>query len=155
MNIRRATPADAEAMSQLHRDSVTALCSAGYDETQLRDWNAALSAERLLSRMESAYVLVDEEREELAGFCILDVAARELVSLYVNPEFAGRGVGRELMRHAEEAALAAGVEMLVLNSSLNAEAFYAKLGFERVKETSYALPSGTQLPCVAMQKKLR
>jgi len=67
-------------------------------------------------------------------------AAAKLEHLYVQDPFTGRGVGRDLLRHAEKAAAARGAEMLWLTAWVgNARAlrFYPRCGYEDLGETMY------------------
>jgi len=69
-----------------------------------------------------------------------DVPAAKLEHLYVQEPFTGRGVGRELLRHAEKAAAARGAEMLWLTSwvgNARALSFYPRCGYEDLGEVMY------------------
>ena len=68
------------------------------------------------------------------------VAAAELERLYVQEPFTGRGVGRDLLRHAEKAAAARGAEMLWLTAwvgNQRALRFYPRCGYDDLGETMY------------------
>ena len=71
----------------------------------------------------------------------LDAAApAKLDRLYVQEPFTGRGVGRDLLRHAEKAAAARGADTLWLTAWVgNARAlqFYPRCGYDDVGETTY------------------
>ena len=74
-----------------------------------------------------------------AGFVALSPARHGLSvdALFVHPDTQGRGVGRALLEHGlAEAARRSGhgVERVTVLSSLTAEGFYARLGFERLRE---------------------
>ncbi|CAM3310532.1 hypothetical protein BZK31_04045 [Pseudomonas floridensis] len=55
-------------------------------------------------------------------------------SVFVDPVWHGRGVGRHLMSRIERAARESGVSALVVPSSLTAQGFYITLGFITVRE---------------------
>jgi GNAT superfamily N-acetyltransferase len=59
-----------------------------------------------------------------------------LASLYVVPAHRGRGLGRVLVRAAEEEARSLGITELFLYTPEH-EDFYAALGWERVEECEY------------------
>jgi GNAT superfamily N-acetyltransferase len=59
-----------------------------------------------------------------------------LASLYVLPEYRGRGIGRELLRGAEDAARRAGVEKLYLFTH-TAHALYEKEGWNFLEESDW------------------
>jgi len=69
-----------------------------------------------------------------------DVAAAKLEHLYVQEPFTGRGIGRDLLRHAEKAAAARGAEMLWLTSwvgNMRALSFYPRCGYDDLGETMF------------------
>jgi diamine N-acetyltransferase len=86
-----------------------------------------------------------------------DVAAAELDHLYVQEPFTGRGVGRDLLRHAEKAAAARGAEMLWLTAWVgNARAlrFYPRCGYDDLGETTYSF-EGASYPNRIFGKRVR
>jgi ribosomal protein S18 acetylase RimI-like enzyme len=82
-------------------------------------------------------VLADEK---VAGWC--DVLPNPRRTLYAHcgvlgmgllPEYRGQGIGRKLMQHAIDAALACGfsrIELTVRETNVNAIALYRSFGFE-------------------------
>jgi N-acetylglutamate synthase-like GNAT family acetyltransferase len=72
----------------------------------------------------------------------------------VVPELAGQGIGRSLFEHCLGEARAYGAERLLVRASLNAEPFYARLGFERLYPIDKPLAGGSALPCVLMEREL-
>lgn len=71
-----------------------------------------------------------------------------------HPEWARRGVGRAIYRQCEAAARSAGVDTLDVFSSLNGEAFYAALGFARVRAISVRLTPTLAFPSVLMRRAI-
>ena len=66
----------------------------------------------------------------------------------------GRGLGRRLFQTCEAAAREQGIRGMLVRSSLNAEPFYASLGFRPLRPIDMPLPSGRGLPCVLMERPL-
>ena len=58
----------------------------------------------------------------------------KLHSLFVEPEQAGKGYGRQLVTHIEDFARSRNLQKLSLNASLTAIPFYEKLGYLKLKE---------------------
>ncbi|TIN16400.1 MAG: GNAT family N-acetyltransferase, partial [Mesorhizobium sp.] len=56
-------------------------------------------------------------------------------SVFVDPEFQGRGVGSRLMLEIEEAARTNGATVLTVPSSVTAERFYFRLGFRALRDS--------------------
>ena len=68
----------------------------------------------------------------------------------VHPDWTRQGVGRAIYSRCARDARSAGIERFECYSSLNAERFYASLGFERVDLIKVDMPGGVQLPSVLM-----
>ena len=54
-----------------------------------------------------------------------------LEGLYTDPEFAGRGIGTELLAMVESLMRGRGISEVRAEASSNAEAFYLRRGYER------------------------
>ena len=67
---------------------------------------------------------------------------------------AGRGIGRAIFHLCETAARSTGVPILECYSSLNAEGFYAALGFESVRMIQIDLGRNVVLPAILMRRTI-
>ena len=88
---------------------------------------------------------------------VAEPAAAELDRLYVQERFAGRGVGRDLLRHAEKAAAARGADTLWLTAwegNARALAFYPRRGYENLGRTVYTF-EGEDYPNHLFAKRVR
>ena len=139
IDIRRATPSDAEAVAAVHD----------------RAWRGAyvgIIPHRALNRMigrrgprwwgkaigRSATVLVLEIGGEVAGYATLGrnraselKQAGEIYELYLSPEYQGIGLGRRLFQAARDMLAAHGLKGLVvwaLEENINAISFYEGAG---------------------------
>ncbi len=72
-----------------------------------------------------------------------------LASLYVVPAHRGRGLGRTLVRAAEEEARSLGITTLYLYTPEH-ESFYAALGWERFEQCEYRA-----VPVTVMRRRLK
>jgi GNAT superfamily N-acetyltransferase len=112
-------------------------------------------------------ILVAECADHLVGFSqvgdgvgnkqLPSAAPSELKRLYVQERFAGRGVGRDLLRQAEKAAAARGAEMLWLTAwegNARALQFYPRCGYEDLGGTVYAF-GGEDYPNRLFGKRVR
>jgi diamine N-acetyltransferase len=112
-------------------------------------------------------ILVAECAGHLVGFSVVndgaghdlvsEPAAAELRRLYVQEPFTGRGVGRDLLRHAEKAAAARGADALWLTAwAGNARAllFYPRCGYEDLGATVYSF-GGEDYPNRLFGKRIR
>ncbi len=110
---------------------------------------------KYVALFEGREFFVAEEDAKIFGFAILDFKESLINATHVNPSMAHRGIGRRLVEAMESAAKQGGVSQLHLNSTLNAVAFYERLGYFQRKTASNRLPTGVELPCVMMTKNLK
>lgn len=131
LHFRPATEEDAEAIAAVWRRSVLELCAPAYppeDLPLLEEWIKDKTPERVRDMIAlEEFFLVAEEEERIGGF-ICATFSMNTFALFVDPEFALRGVGSSLFRCMERAAAAAGIRELFFHSSLNAAEFYRKMG---------------------------
>ncbi|MGZ5305472.1 MAG: N-acetyltransferase family protein [Actinomycetota bacterium] len=144
VGIREATPADAHAIAEVHvaswrwayREDLPAefLDGLSVDDRE-RQWN-----EWLPSDQPGAGALVAEERERVVGFCSFgpsrddDVTERtaEILTIYLSPEAAGRGIGRDLFASAVGRLRASGYDramLWVMASNDRSRRFYERAGW--------------------------
>jgi ribosomal protein S18 acetylase RimI-like enzyme len=144
MTLRRASPADAEAVGRIHVES----------------WNVAyrgLMPDDVIAKTDLAYrtkfwaeriadpewpVFIMEEEGQCVAFCQM-IPSRDddddprrvghITSLHVLPQLRSRGHGRALMDHVLAEFLQRGfaaVTLWVLEENWNARRFYEKYGFQ-------------------------
>jgi N-acetylglutamate synthase-like GNAT family acetyltransferase len=70
-----------------------------------------------------------------------------------HPDWNGQGIGRALYEACEAQAAAAGITGFDCFASLNAEGFYAALGFEPVERIEVAMPR-VSFPATLMRRKV-
>jgi GNAT superfamily N-acetyltransferase len=112
-------------------------------------------------------ILVAECAGHLVGFSqvrngvghalVPESAASELDRLYVQERFTGRGIGRDLLRHAEKAAAARGADTLWLTAwegNARALQFYPRRGYEELGMTVYSF-EGEDYPNHLFGKRVR
>ncbi|RAX42128.1 GNAT family N-acetyltransferase [Rhizobium tropici] len=133
--IRRASEADAEAIS--------GVILAALRETNAKDYpphiidrvaeNFNPAAVRKLLDSRAVFVAIYDGR--IVGTASLDDAVVRTV--FVSPSAQRRGIGASLMAAIEHAAMARGVASLSVPSSVTAQRFYEKLGFNVVGDSFY------------------
>ena len=73
-------------------------------------------------------------------------------AFFVHPDFARRGIGREIMRMSEAAAQAAGFNDIEIVATLPGEPLYAACGYVAVELFEIPLANGASLPVVRMKR---
>ena len=126
--VRPAQPGEARLLSELalrskgHWGYSAEFLAAVRDELSYR-------AEQIESPGMRFTVL--EMNGEPVGFYALKLLTPseiELDSLFVEPRFIGRGLGRQLIEHAKLAASRLGARRMIIQGDPNAEAFYVAAG---------------------------
>lgn len=155
MRIRRATTADGGPIWAVHTRAIRHGCATHYPPSDIAAWSGRMTpaayAEPLLTR--SMFVAEDDDGR-VTGFAQLDPGAGIVEGVYVDPDFARRGIGRALMAAITREAQRLGHERLVLDASLNAVAFYEALGFAVEAEVRHPLAAGHAIAAKLMSKRL-
>jgi N-acetylglutamate synthase-like GNAT family acetyltransferase len=71
-----------------------------------------------------------------------------------HPEWVGIGVGRSIYAECTKAASAAGIKRFECYSSLNAERFYAALGFRAIRHMDVVMGRRISFPSILMEAAL-
>jgi len=154
VTLRNATLADSEGIWRVFTRAVRELARDAYTPEQIEAWAALREPKDFAAVIGEREFQVAEDSGVIAGYGQLNVATAELEAVYVAPEYAGRGLGRQLMELLEEKARAAGVKSLRLRASLNAVGFYEHLGWRIERREAHRLPSGVEFDVVHMTKAL-
>jgi GNAT superfamily N-acetyltransferase len=121
--VRRATPADAEAMARVHWLSAT----AAY--TRPQDFARRLAAAHAVFDEAGARPFVADDKGAIVGELILGDA--ELYAIYVHPDRWGTGVGQALIEraHDELEQTCREAELTCLVENTRARRFYERNGW--------------------------
>ena len=170
MPVRPATPADALCLGVLSTqvfldtyasqgirpalaNEVLAQHSVAAYEALLADPGVTL----LVAECDGHLVGFSQVRSDVGHALVPEAAAAELDRLYVHERFTDRGVGRDLLRHAEKAAAARGADTLWLTAwegNARALAFYSRRGYENLGRTVYTF-GGEDYPNHLFAKRIR
>ena len=140
--VREARADEARRLTEL---ALRAKASWGYDAAFM----AACREELTLTpeKIAAWHVWVAEAEGQIAGMVALSLdGGAEVEDFFVEPAFQGRGVGSALMATLLDAAREAGAETLEVDADPNAEAIYARLGFETFGRSPSGSIPGRWLP---------
>lgn len=152
--IRKARQEDKESICRVHARAIRGSCSSHYSQEVIDIWANGLRPEKYEAAIDAYEFFVAEESGAVVGFAELNQTNGEVQGLYVSPDVAGRGAGRELLSTLEERACAFGLKSLHLTSSLNAVSFYERAGFKTVVKMTRTLGPGVYRESVRMCKEL-
>ena len=128
IRIRPATAGDGQAVYDVTRLSVQGLAGDFYSAEQIASWMGRRDAafyEELIAR---GRMLV-AERSDGRVVAFVDAVPGEVTRLFILPEAAGQGLGTQLLELGVRQASQGHTGPIVVEATLNSEAFYRKHGF--------------------------
>ena len=152
--VRPATDADAEEIFRVHSESIRVLCSGRYEPHEIAAWIAVRSPDSYRVALATRALFVAEWQGEIVGFGQLDPEKGEVEACYVAPAAVGAGVGVALLFRMETEALRRGHSFVRLNSTLNAEGFYARCGYRWLGKATHRVGGKVDLACIRMEKAI-
>lgn len=130
--LRKAQLDDASAISTLIIAAIRQTNANDYPAALIESLPEHFSAGQIAARMSmrDTYVALD------AGVVIGTASLDDMTvrSVFVLPEYQGRGAGLALMTQIEALALQRSISTLSLPSSITAEGFYKRLGYATIGE---------------------
>jgi putative acetyltransferase len=155
--IRPLRPADLDAVGALQEASILALGAATYSPEQLEAWARFGWQDRYKLVHDGSLFFVAERAERIVGVggWSSDSLAAELAwvrYLFVHPDCAGQGIGRQLIDAIEASARGQGKCTFRVWSSLNAEGFYAAQGYRCLRQGLWPVSSKIELAYVLLAK---
>jgi predicted N-acetyltransferase YhbS len=159
-----ATSKDAPAVRALLEASYPVLMQEGYDPTTLSDAlplmtipNAELlsSGTFYLAKLENGFAVgCGGWSRERPGKGDIEEGLGHIRHFATHPNWAGRGIGRSIYTVCALEARSSGVSAFECFSSLNAEAFYAALGFRVVRQINVEMAPNVSFPTILMQRSI-
>ncbi len=156
--VREMRPEDARAFLEVHHAAVRGTAAKDYPLAVIDGWApmplADDAIERVRANHDHEYRLIAEMDGRVVGIGSLVFENFELRACYVAPEAGRKGVGSALVREIERAARKKGLLFLELDSSVTAEPFYRREGYEVSERGEHILRNGQRMACVKMRKSL-
>ncbi|MBI6655970.1 GNAT family N-acetyltransferase [Pseudomonas sp. MF6751] len=154
LEIKRATPDDAERAFEIRREAIRGQCIGAYSAEQMALWTRGRASDGYSVLMEKQFYM-GWLNDEPVVTGMLDLADGEIGALFVLPAYMGQGLGKAMLAHLEGVARQHAIEQVVLDATLNAVSFYRACGYVGDEQAVYRSPSGLVLACVPMVKRLR
>lgn len=152
-DIRRATPDDARIAFEIRRQAILHQCVGAYSQQQMLDWTKGAAEDGYDTLMQKHFYLGCIEDEPVTTG-MLDLERREIGAIFIRPDFMQLGLGKRVLFFLEDVARDLGLTEVFLDATLNAVDFYRRCGYVGEERAVYQSPSGLQLACVPMVKKL-
>lgn len=162
--VRTATPSDEAAVGALLRASYPVLMSTDYDPATLSSVLPLMTQANPVLLNSGSYFLAAAGDGRLVGCggwsrenpCMgpRRPASGHIRHFATHPEFTRLGVGRAIHEKCVDTARAAGLRHFECCASLNAERFYAALGFKPVRRMMIPMGPWAELPVVLMEQAI-
>ena len=159
--VRRATDNDADALADVHGDSVRTLGARDYPPAVVAEWGAPRSGSRYRAGMARGVIFfvavqtTPATTESVLGFASYAVEGeRHRIAVYIRGSAARQGLGRRLYEAAEAVARSVGAPAIAIEAALGAVPFWTAVGFERLEAMEHPFPNGQSMTCIRMHKRL-
>jgi len=144
---------DAPRLAALAQASIETLAEDYYDDDQRAAWAAQIGdQDALAARLSGVLALVAILEGQIVGFASLK-EGEALDMIYVDPQFARRGVGGALVDALEKLAAARGAEAIIADVSDAARDFFARRGYAAQRRNTVQI-AGEWLGNTTMTKKI-
>ncbi|PYC72407.1 GNAT family N-acetyltransferase [Micromonospora arborensis] len=139
VTVRLFRDTDAEPLAVLVARCLREVNSRDYPADLIERMCAHFDAARFRELATVREVFVAEQDGRVVGTVSRD--GNKVYTMFVDPDGAGRGVGRRLMHHIERLAGADGHDHMETGASITGHGFYQRLGYQdvRVSETDFGL----------------
>jgi len=157
VTVRPLRPEELRLYLDIVARAIRGLAATHYPPDAIEGWAPKITEEslrELTTNADQEIRLVAEVDGTPAGIGALVVPKSELRACYVLPEAARRGCGSAIVAEIERLAQEHGLSHLELAGSINAEPFYASLGYRVRERSTVTLPNSCTLACVWMEKRL-
>lgn len=138
--LRPARPGDGQSLYDVTARSIQELGKLYYSSDQLAGWMGERTADYYEDMIKKNRAFVAEENGEILGF--VDAKPGEVTRLFLLPKAAGRGLGKRLLKLGVEIAAKNHSGPIKVESTLNAQAFYERHGFQPVKKGYFSHGAG-------------
>ena len=155
MNVRPAADSDRPGIHAVHVRAIRETCSRSYSAEQISSWAGLLSPDSYTGVLQKRVMVVATDGAMVVAFGQLNPDTGEVDAVYVLPERQGEGIGHMVLSDLERRARERGLTTLELSATLNAADFYERAGYVRQRIAVHQLPTGVELQCIRMSKRLR
>ena len=130
--IRKAVAADVAGISRVIIAALRQSNAADYDAATIARVERSFSEPAVADLLDRRLIFVATDHDDVVATASLENSV--VRSVFVAPEYQRLGIGERLMLAVENEALAHGSHLLRVPSSITAQRFYMRLGYEKVRD---------------------
>ena len=131
--IRSYAAGDAEQLAALVQRCLVEVNSRDYPADVIAGLCASYTAAQFAGLARRRHIYIADCGAMMAG--TVSRERNKVFTMFVDPRWAARGIGRQLMRHAEQQAAGEGHDHMETAASITAHAFYLALGYTDLRES--------------------
>lgn len=146
--VRSAISDDTQAISRVVIAALRESNSQDYSPDVIAQVEQSFAPEVVRTQLEKRKVFVAVLGENLIGTASLD--GDVVRSVFIDPAYQGRGIGRQLMAVIHATAAQAGASALRVPSSVTGEKFYTMLGYQKIRDEFHGAER-----TIVMEKRLQ
>jgi GNAT superfamily N-acetyltransferase len=132
IRVRPATREDATSISNLILRTLSEVNIRDYGPDLIAEQSKNWTVDGVVARMQNRITYVAVDGGEIVGTAGFD--GQQIRTVFVRPDRHKLGIGSLLMRTVEALALERGMNRLSLLSSITAQGFYRRLGYNPVRD---------------------
>ncbi len=151
MKVIKAKKGDAREISICREKAIKKLNSKSYSKKGLRDLLSNASFSSVILDLNDYEIFILVEDENVIG--TVSLGENQIGELYVDPEYAGRGIGVKLLKFIEKYAKSKELANIYLFSTLPSEGFYKNNGY-RARNIALSYLTKSCLQFIKMTKIL-
>ena len=151
MEVRKAKTEEAQAIIDLHVDTVRRINSRDYSTDQIDFWIGKRKVEitEAMIKAKEYYVAVDETGHVFGMGHMKD---NNITGLYVSADHQQEGIGSAILGRMEKDAMQNGAVMMEIESTLTAAPFYLRKGYHEIDRRKVGT---AKLDVVVMRKGIQ
>lgn len=175
MKIRLAEIEEVDALNKLIKLSASTLCMHDYSKEVLENATQSIFGVDTELLEDKTYYVIEEDNKFVAcggwskrktllggnqfklresGYLDPEKEAAKIRAFFVHPDYARRGLGKKLLNHCEEQAVASGFSTLEMMATLTGRKLYEAQGYLPKEEVNYELHTGISMTFIRMTKNM-
>jgi ribosomal protein S18 acetylase RimI-like enzyme len=147
--ISKAQKENVSEIVKIHKKCVQESNSRLYSTVIIEDWLKQINVENVLSQFKNSSWIVMKDNDRLVGFAQYSIKDGIIYQIQIAPEYQKKGYGKKLYNYIEKDFTRERQTKIMLNATLNATAFYERLGFKVLESINFG-----NIEMVKMEKKL-
>lgn len=153
ISIKKAKEKDVNIIMKIHKKCVLKTNGQFYPQKTINEWIKQISVKNILNQFKNTEWFIMKINDKIVGFCQFSLEEKSLYQINIDPKYQNKGCGEILYNFIEEYFIKNKVKIIALNSTLNAEKFYKKIGFKSIGPIKFKLDK-TFVNMIKMKKKI-